>query len=123
MADPAVRNLLPDETGWPDTPFGRDPAAPADRKDAADRLLFAQAIAALTALFDGVVATEEECDLASVIGAGHPPHTGGAIRLIRGIGIDAFAARAAALGTRCGPRFDVPQAALDQLRRTETRAA
>ncbi len=74
-------------------------------------------LAALSALAEGVVGTEEECDLASVMGAGFPPHTGGAIRFIRGIGIDAFAGRALDLAERHGPRFRIDPAHWEALHR------
>jgi 3-hydroxyacyl-CoA dehydrogenase/enoyl-CoA hydratase/3-hydroxybutyryl-CoA epimerase len=90
---------------------------PTGGADAADRLLYIQSIAALSALAEGVVGTEEECDLASVMGAGFPPHTGGAIRFIRGIGIDAFAGRALDLAERHGPRFRIDPAHWEALHR------
>lgn len=121
LADPAVRTLVPQAgsaTEWTDQiPAGTE------QEDSADRLLYAQSIAALTALAEGVVETEEECDLASVVGAGFPPHTGGAIRFVRGLGTDAFAARAAELAARYGPRFAIAPDLLDRLRQAEKRAA
>ena len=61
------------------------------------------------------MATEEECDVASVLGAGFPAHTGGALRYVRGIGVEEFAARAAVLTDRYGDRFDVTEAQLTLL--------
>ncbi|MEC7257362.1 MAG: hypothetical protein VXW58_06030, partial [Pseudomonadota bacterium] len=113
LADPNVRALLPDAPAWADA-FMADVRGTAE---AAERLLFAPAIAALGALGEGIVASEEEADVASVLGAGYPPHTGGAIRFIREIGPEAFAARAADLASRHGPRFTVAQTALEYLRR------
>ena len=112
LADPNVRALLPDAADWADTGMADAPGT----DDATDRLLFAPAIAALGALGEGIVACEEEADVASVLGAGYPPHTGGAIRFIREIGPEAFAARAADLASRHGPRFTVAQTALEYLR-------
>ncbi|MFT6773326.1 MAG: 3-hydroxyacyl-CoA dehydrogenase/enoyl-CoA hydratase/3-hydroxybutyryl-CoA epimerase, partial [Paracoccaceae bacterium] len=48
---------------------------------------------------------------------------GGALQFIRGVGIDAFAARAGALADAYGPRFDVSPAALDKLRAAAATAA
>lgn len=86
------------------------------RGDAKERLLYIQSIEALYCLLDGVIKTQEEADLASVIGVGFPPHTGGVVQFVRGVGLDIFAARAAELAYQYGPRFSVQGAMMDLLR-------
>ena len=123
LADPAVRRLVSDHFSFPEGGSPQlDDFDPARRAmsadavdDAVDRLLFAQAVEALRAFDAQVVATEEECDVASVLGAGFPAHTGGALRYVRGIGVEEFAARAAVLTDRYGDRFDVTEAQLTLL--------
>jgi 3-hydroxyacyl-CoA dehydrogenase/enoyl-CoA hydratase/3-hydroxybutyryl-CoA epimerase len=84
--------------------------------EAVERLLYRQAIETLRCLHEGVLRSEVEANLGGIFAIGFPPHTGGAIRYIRGIGIDAFAARAGQLADSCGERFRVDPAALDLLR-------
>lgn len=84
--------------------------------DAVDRLLYRQAIETLRCLHEGVLGSEVEGNLGSIFAIGFPPHTGGALQFIRGLGIDRFAARAAELAAACGERFAVEPAALDTLR-------
>lgn len=92
-------------------------------QDAIDRLLYRQAIETLRCLDEGVLMTEVEANLGGIFAIGFPAHTGGAIQFIRGIGIDAFAARAAELAAACGERFAVSPAALDKLRDSAELAA
>ncbi|WP_417672736.1 3-hydroxyacyl-CoA dehydrogenase NAD-binding domain-containing protein [Pseudodonghicola sp.] len=91
--------------------------------EARERLLYRQAIETLRCLDEGVLNTEVEANLGGIFAIGFPPHTGGAIQFIRGIGIDAFAARAAELSERYGDRFAIPEGALDRLRSPEAKAA
>ena len=74
-------------------------------------------------LDEGVIATEEEADLASVLGAGFPPHTGGAIRFVRGLGAGTFTARLRDLATRHGERFTPDPDLLDRRDLLAERAA
>jgi 3-hydroxyacyl-CoA dehydrogenase/enoyl-CoA hydratase/3-hydroxybutyryl-CoA epimerase len=85
--------------------------------EAEDRLLYRQAIETLHCLDEGVIRSEIEANLGSIIGCGFPAHTGGALQFIRGIGIDCFAARSADLARRHGSRFAISAGALDKLRR------
>lgn len=92
-------------------------------QDAIDRLLYRQAIETLRCLDENVLRTEFEADLGGVLAIGFPAHTGGAIRFIRTIGVDAFAARAAELAEAYGERFGVAASALDRLRNKGKAAA
>ncbi len=58
-----------------------------------------------------------------IFAIGFPAHTGGAIQFIRGIGVDAFAARAKELAEAYGERFDLPDTMLDRLRDSAAKAA
>ena len=89
-------------------------------RDAQDRLIYRQVIETLRCYDEGVLRSEVEANLGSIVAIGFPGHTGGALQYVRGVGIDAFARRAAELADRYGERFAVPLGALDKLR---TRAA
>ncbi len=92
--------------------------APITMQDAEDRLIYRQAIETLRCLDEGVLRSEVEANLGGIFAIGFPAHTGGAIQFIRGVGIDAFAARARELEAAFGPRFHVRPEALDMLRQT-----
>lgn len=92
-------------------------------EDAIDRILYRQAIETLRCLNENVLRTEVEANLGGIFAIGFPAHTGGAIQFIRGIGIDAFAARAAELADKFGERFALDPSAYDILRKTEAKAA
>ena len=92
-------------------------------QDAEDRMLYRQAIETLRCHDEGVLRSEVEGDIGSIFAIGFPAHTGGALRFIRGVGLDAFAARAAELAEEYGERFAVSPAALDTLREADRTAA
>jgi 3-hydroxyacyl-CoA dehydrogenase/enoyl-CoA hydratase/3-hydroxybutyryl-CoA epimerase len=92
-------------------------------EDAVDRILYRQAIETLRCLDEGVLNTEVEANLGGIFAIGFPAHTGGAIQFIRGIGVDAFQARAKDLAARYGDRFAIADSAFDRLRETEAKAA
>ncbi|THD72863.1 3-hydroxyacyl-CoA dehydrogenase [Thalassobius vesicularis] len=92
-------------------------------EDAIDRLLYRQAIETLRCLNENVLRSEVEANLGGIFAIGFPAHTGGAIQYIRGIGIDAFAARAKDLADKYGERFALPDSAYDILRNKEALAA
>jgi 3-hydroxyacyl-CoA dehydrogenase/enoyl-CoA hydratase/3-hydroxybutyryl-CoA epimerase len=84
-------------------------------EDAQDRLLYRQAIETLRCLHEGVLRTEVEGNVGSVVAIGFPRHTGGALQFIRGIGLDVFRKRAAELEAKYGERFHVTGAELARL--------
>jgi len=92
-------------------------------EDAIDRILYRQAIETLRCLDEGVLNTEVEANLGGIFAIGFPAHTGGAIQFIRGIGVDAFMARAKALADRYGDRFAIADSAFDRLRDSAAQAA
>ena len=91
----------------------------ADRKvsleDAMDRLFYRQAIETLRCLNEGVLRTEIEGNIGSVVAIGFPRHTGGALRFIHGVGIEAFKTRSDELAAAYGTRFAVTEAELLKL--------
>lgn len=89
---------------------------PVDMDEAQDRMLYRQAIETLRCLDEGVLRSEPEANIGSIMAIGFPAHTGGAIQFIRGVGLDAFARRAGELAALCGDRFAVSPSALDRLR-------
>lgn len=88
-------------------------------KEAVDRLLYRQAIETLRCYDEGVLRTEVEANLGGIFAIGFPAHTGGALQFIRGIGIDAFQARATHLAETYGLRFAIRPEAFDKLRETQ----
>lgn len=92
-----------------------------DIAEAEERLLYRQVVETLRCFDEGVIRTEVEADLGGIVAIGFPAHTGGALRFIRGIGVEAFARRAAELADRWGPRFAVKASALAKL--AEAKAA
>lgn len=87
-------------------------------QDAQDRLLYRQAIEALRCLEEGVLRTEVEGNIGSILAIGFPAWTGGALQFCRFHGLDTFKARADELAETYGERFrvsDAMMAALGQL--------
>ncbi|GAA0552855.1 3-hydroxyacyl-CoA dehydrogenase NAD-binding domain-containing protein [Paractinoplanes ferrugineus] len=70
--------------------------------DLRDRFLFAEAIDAQRCLAEGVLRTEEDGNVGSILGIGYPAWTGGVLRFARH---DDFPGRAAELAERYGERF------------------
>lgn len=85
-------------------------------EDAKDRLLYRQAVETLRCFHEGVLRTETEANLGGIFAIGFPAWTGGALQFIRGVGIDAFGARANALAEQYGDRFRVSDEMLETLR-------
>ena len=71
--------------------------------DLQDRFLFAEALDALRCLDEGVLRTEEDGNVGSILGIGYPSWTGGVLRFARQH--DDFRGRAAVLAARYGERF------------------
>ncbi len=76
-------------------------------EEAEDRLLYRQAIETLRCYQENVLRTEIEANLGGIFAIGFPAHTGGALQFIRGVGPDAFRARADELAAELGDRFRV----------------
>ena len=91
--------------------------------EAQDRMLYRQAIETLRCLDEGVLRSEHEANIGSIMAIGFPAWTGGALQFIRGVGVDAFAKRAEELADAWGERFRVRPEAYDKLRETAAKAA
>jgi 3-hydroxyacyl-CoA dehydrogenase / enoyl-CoA hydratase / 3-hydroxybutyryl-CoA epimerase len=71
--------------------------------DLRDRLLFGEALEARRCLAEGVLRTEQDGNVGSILGIGYPAWTGGALRFAEQH--DDFAGRARELAARYGDRF------------------
>lgn len=91
--------------------------------EAEDRLIYRQVIETLRCFHEGVIRNEMEGNIGSIFAIGFPAHTGGALQFIRGVGVDAFEARAAELAAEHGDRFRVDTAALEPFRDGKAMAA
>ena len=97
---------------WPGLAALFPPAAvQPDADEVGHRLRAAEAIEALRCVEQGVVASADDADTASVLGLGFPRASGGVLRWVESVGLDRFVAGCDALAARHGPRF-APSAAL-----------
>jgi 3-hydroxyacyl-CoA dehydrogenase/enoyl-CoA hydratase/3-hydroxybutyryl-CoA epimerase len=105
---PALRGLGLAERVTKDAAAG--PAGPIPFEDMTQRLLFAAALETVRCLDEGVLRSEPEANIGSIMGVGFPAWTGGALQYVRGYpgGQPAFVARARELAERYGDRFDPP---------------
>lgn len=69
------------------------------------RLMHAQALAAVACLEEGIVASAQDADLASVLGLGFPKAQGGVLAQVERHGLARFVAECDALAAQCGERF------------------
>jgi 3-hydroxyacyl-CoA dehydrogenase len=69
------------------------------------RLLVAEAREALRCLEEGVIASADDADTASVLGLGFSKRVGGVLRWVEGFGLKPFVAACDSLATAHGPRF------------------
>jgi 3-hydroxyacyl-CoA dehydrogenase/enoyl-CoA hydratase/3-hydroxybutyryl-CoA epimerase len=92
-------------------------------KDVADRMIYRQVIETLRCLDEGVLRTEVEGNVGSVVAIGFPRHTGGALQFIRGVGLAAFQARSDELMKAYGERFRVTAEQLAKLEAPRKAAA
>ncbi|GID97065.1 3-hydroxyacyl-CoA dehydrogenase NAD-binding domain-containing protein [Amorphoplanes digitatis] len=78
--------------------------------DLQERLLFAESLDALRCLDEGVLRSETDGDIGSLLGIGFPAWTGGVLRYVRQYpgGPAGFAARASELAKLYGDRFTPP---------------
>ncbi len=85
--------------------------------DLQERMLFAEALNALRCLDEGVLRSEADADVGSLLGIGFPAWTGGVIRYVRQYpgGPAGFAVRARQLAERYGDRFTPPADLADRL--------
>jgi 3-hydroxyacyl-CoA dehydrogenase / enoyl-CoA hydratase / 3-hydroxybutyryl-CoA epimerase len=88
-----------------------------DIQEIKDRLLYRQAIETARCLHEGVLTTVHDANIGSIFGIGFPVWTGGAMQFIYGLGVDAFAQRAAELAAQHGAGFALDAAVLETVRR------
>ncbi|HKB55546.1 MAG TPA: 3-hydroxyacyl-CoA dehydrogenase NAD-binding domain-containing protein [Ramlibacter sp.] len=85
-------------------------------RDLQDRLLYRQSVETARCLAEGVLTTVHDANVGSIFGIGFPAWTGGTLQFIYGMGIAAFAERAAQLAAQYGPGFALTGKVLDALR-------
>lgn len=83
--------------------------------DVKDRLLFRQVIEALKCLESGVLRSEEDGNIGSIMGIGAPAWTGGLLQFVKTYGYSKFVARCEVLAEAYGERFNPPQIARDRI--------
>jgi 3-hydroxyacyl-CoA dehydrogenase / enoyl-CoA hydratase / 3-hydroxybutyryl-CoA epimerase len=89
-------------------------------KDLKDRFLFTIALEAGRCMEEGIVTDPREADVGSILGFGYAPYSGGAVSFIDGMGLKTFVARARALATKYGPRFEPDEKLVQMAERNET---
>lgn len=91
---------------WPELkPLFEQPGVAWNMPTLKDRLLYRQAVETARCLAEGVLTSVHDANIGSIFGIGFPAWTGGALQFIYGMGVDAFAARAAELAAEHGPGF------------------
>jgi 3-hydroxyacyl-CoA dehydrogenase/enoyl-CoA hydratase/3-hydroxybutyryl-CoA epimerase len=103
---------------WPQLkPLFEKPDVDWNITDLKDRLLYRQAIETARCLAEGVLTSVHEANIGSIFGIGFPAWTGGALQLIYGMGLAAFAQRADALEAKFGAGFELTDAVKDAIQR------
>jgi 3-hydroxyacyl-CoA dehydrogenase/enoyl-CoA hydratase/3-hydroxybutyryl-CoA epimerase len=103
---------------WPQlVPLFEKPTAAWTFGELKDRLLYRQAIETARCLHEGVLTAVHDANIGSIFGIGFPAWTGGALQFIYGVGIDAFAQRAAQLASSHGAGFALEPGVIETLRR------
>ncbi|WP_107085367.1 3-hydroxyacyl-CoA dehydrogenase NAD-binding domain-containing protein [Streptomyces maremycinicus] len=100
-----------------------DPALPpADLTEAAERMLFVEALDAVRCLEEGVLVSVADANVGSLLGIGFPAWTGGVLQYINGYegGPPGFVARAVELAGKHGERFAPPLLLLRKAEQGET---
>lgn len=83
-------------------------------RDVKDRLLFRQVIEALKCLESGVLRSEEDGNIGSIMGIGAPVWTGGFLQFVKTYGYARFVSRCEELAAAYGERFEAPQIARER---------
>lgn len=83
-------------------------------QDIKDRVLFRQVIESFQCLEDGVLVSELDANIGSVLGIGFPQHTGGVFQYVDTYGPAEFVKRARELVAKYGARFAPPLALLNR---------
>ncbi|MGQ0710737.1 MAG: 3-hydroxyacyl-CoA dehydrogenase NAD-binding domain-containing protein [Rhodoferax sp.] len=107
---------------WPQLkPLFEKPDAAWDMATLKDRLLYRQAVETARCLAEGVLTSVADANIGSIFGIGFPAWSGGALQFVYGMGVDAFAARAAELAQAHGEGFALSDSVLEALRRHQPR--
>lgn len=99
------------------------PEVALSHSDLKDRLLFRQVIEALKCLEGGVLRSEEDGNIGSIMGIGAPAWTGGWLQFVNTYGYGRFVARCRELAAAYGARFEPPPIAVERAGREPPRAA
>ena len=91
--------------------------------DIKDRLLFRQVIEALKCLESGVLRSEEDGNIGSIMGIGAPLWTGGLLQFVNSYGYPHFVARCRELAQVYGERFEPPAIAVERAAAAQREAA
>ncbi|WOJ93630.1 3-hydroxyacyl-CoA dehydrogenase NAD-binding domain-containing protein [Congregibacter variabilis] len=91
--------------------------------DIKDRLLFRQVIEALKCRETGVLRSDEDGNIGSIMGIGAPVWTGGLIQFVETYGYERFVNRCRELEASYGERFAPPQIAIDRAANSDQQAA
>lgn len=106
---------------WPGLTAHRVAGHAIPMRDMQERLLFAEALESVRCLKEGVLSSEEDGNIGSLLGIGFPVWTGGVFRYIDTYpgGRSAFVVRARQLAEAYGPRFLPPALLLAMARSDE----
>ncbi|HEY2724126.1 MAG TPA: 3-hydroxyacyl-CoA dehydrogenase NAD-binding domain-containing protein [Pseudonocardiaceae bacterium] len=79
-------------------------------EDMIERMLFIEALETVKCFDEGVITSEQDANIGSIMGIGFPPWTGGVVQYMHGYhgGLTGFVARAKELADRYGERFTPP---------------
>ena len=82
-----------------------------DVAELAERMLVVEAVETQRCRDEGVLTSDADANIGSLLGIGYPPWTGGVVQYVEGFpgGVAGFVARADALAERYGERFRVPE--------------
>ncbi|MFN2329361.1 MAG: 3-hydroxyacyl-CoA dehydrogenase NAD-binding domain-containing protein [Chromatocurvus sp.] len=92
-------------------------------QDIKDRLLFRQVIEALKCLESGVLRSEEDGNIGSIMGIGAPVWTGGLLQFVSTYGYGHFVSRCRELAAAYGERFAPPAIAIERAGQESVEAA
>jgi len=92
-------------------------------QDIRDRLLFRQVIESLKCLESGVLRSEEDGNIGSIMGIGAPVWTGGFLQFVNTYGYDRFVTRCRELAAAYGDRFEPPEIAVERAAEQQREAA
>jgi 3-hydroxyacyl-CoA dehydrogenase/enoyl-CoA hydratase/3-hydroxybutyryl-CoA epimerase len=95
------------------------PDAGVSEQDVRDRLLFIQSLETVRCLEEGVLTSNRDANLGSILGIGFAPWTGGAIQFVNSYGVEEFVARADYLADTYGERFRPPRLLREKAARHE----